>query len=388
LTSKPTWLNTFRVFHHVGYFFGLERGNGNVETMRAGFSSACATDNAAQAIITKEKAMLIRKLGTTGALLLCSAMLVCGGLAATAFGESPCADKQVAKKPCNICEFLFGRKDGSSCEKKPLCGLCAKKTETAACPAKCPTDGKMSADLPPDAEPGNCYTKVIVPADYRTVTERLLTREASEQLEITPAEFKWVEERVMVKEASTRLEAVPAEYKWTEKTIEVSPAHTGWVVQKMCEQPEANAARCDVLCLKTTPAQYKTIRTQCLVTPASVRTVVIPAEYQTIRRQVVATPATTRKVCIAATYEDIQKTVLVCPERVKWERIVCEDKLSADTVNRVKAALIGSGYKPGPINGRLDKEAWTALTSYQQKNRLGVGVLSYETLKQLGVSIQ
>ena len=122
--------------------------------------------------------------------------------------------------------------------------------------------------------------------------------------------------------------------------------------------------------------------------PACVRPIAIPAEYQTVRRQVVASPATTRKICIPAEYENIDKTVLVCPERVKWEHIVCEDKLTSDTVNKVKSALLVSGFTPGPLNGKFAQEDRVALTAFQQKSGLGVGQLSYETLKQLGVSIQ
>jgi len=314
-------------------------------------------------------------------------MLMCGGLAATASGESPCADKGAAatpkKKPCGICDRLFPRKD------KP-CGHVA-----AQVPAKpaCPSDGNMAADLPPNAEAGECYSKVIVPAEYKTVTERHMVQEASDRLEIVPAEFKWVEERITVKEASTQLEVVPAEYTWREKTIEVKPAHTGWVMQSGadCVLPSEKSslkggAFCQVFCLRTTPPVYKTIRTQCLVRPASVRQITIPAEYQTIRRQVVASSATTRKICIPAEYENIDRTVMVCPERVKWEHIVCEDKLTSDTVNKVKSALLASGFKPGPLNGKFTPEDRVAMIAFQQGRGLGVGQLSYETLKQLGVS--
>jgi len=335
--------------------------------------------------------MLITRQRTTGALLLCSAMLVCGGLASAAFGENPCADKAPAAaakvKKCNLCDLLFG---------KHPCGVCAKKAAPpcAASASPCPSDGKMTADLPPNAVAGECYAKALIPATYKTVTERHLTQEASERIEIVPAEFKWVEDRITVKEASTQLEAVPAEYKWQEKTIEVKPAHTGWVMQSVadCVLPDKSSLKaeafCQVFCLRTTPPVYKTIRTQCLVTPASVRQIAIAAEYQTVRRQVVASAATTRKVCIPAEYENIDRTVLVCPERVKWAHIVCEDKLTSDTVNQVKSALLVSGFKPGPLNGKFSQEDRVALNAFQQKSGLGVGQLSYETLKQLGVSLQ
>jgi len=335
--------------------------------------------------------MSVKSKGSRGAsvLTLCTAVLVFGGLASSAFAGHDCntstkcveAKRCVEKKPCNICDVLFG--------KKP-CGLCAKKEKPACTTSQCPSDGRMTADLPPNAEPGECYAKVIIPAQYKTVTERFQTQEASERIEVAPAQYKWVEERVMSKEASTQLEVVPAEYKWTERTIEVRPAHTGWVMQSAadCVLPDKNALAGEVFCLRTTPAEFKTIRTQCLVKPASVRTVCIPAEYQMVRRQVVACAATTRKICIPAEYDTIEKTVMVCPERVKWEHIVCEDKLTSDTVNKIKSSLLVSGFTPGPLNGKFAREDRVALIAFQQKRGLGVGQLSYETLKQLGVSLQ
>jgi len=329
--------------------------------------------------------MLSKSKRSRGAVVsvMCTAVLVLGGFASSAFAGHDCKTKDKcaeARKPCNICDVLFG--------KKP-CGLCAKK-EKPACPtALCPSDGRMTADLPANAKPGDCFAKVIIPAEYKTVTERHMVQEASERLEVIPAQYKWVEERVMIKEASCQLEVVPAEYKWTEKTVQVKPGYTGWVMQSAADCVTSDKeVRGGVFCLRTTPPEFKTIRTQCLVRPASVRSVSIPAEYQTVRREVVASAATTRKVCIAAEYDDIQKTVLVCPERVKWESIVCEDKLTSDTVNKVKSALLASGFTPGPINGKLTQADWAALAAFQQKNRLGVGELTYETLKQLGVSIQ
>lgn len=271
---------------------------------------------------------------------------------------------------------------------------CPKKTKACAEPAKAPCKAEAKCGegdltcVPPNAEVGECYARVLIPATFRTVTERYCVKEASERIECIPAKLKWVEERICSKEACTQLEAVPCEYKWVEKTIEVSPARTEWVIQNAanCTSPDKANLGC-VYCLKTIPAAYKTIRTQVCCKPACTREVACPAEYQTLRRQVVECPATSRKICIPAEYEDVQKTVLVCPERMKWEHVVCEAKLTSDTVNKIKTALVTAGYVPGPLNGTLAKADWDALNAFQQKNGLGVGQLSYDTLKALKVSI-
>ncbi len=72
---------------------------------------------------------------------------------------------------------------------------------------------KGSAAALPNAQPGECYAKVFVPAEYKTVTEEVVTREAAEKIEIVPAKWEWVEEKVLVKPASSKLVVVPATFK-------------------------------------------------------------------------------------------------------------------------------------------------------------------------------
>jgi len=194
-------------------------------------------------------------------------------------------------------------------------------------------------------------------------------------------------ERVQVKEASKRLVEVPAEYKWVERTVQVKPAYRGWVMEKKTRCAGDEKPR-DVFCLVSTPAEFKTTRSQCLVRKACTREEIIPAEYSTVRRQVVATPATTRRVSIPAEYADFEKTVMVADSVIKWEHIVCEDKITADTVNKVKVALAVAGYTPGPLDGKLAAADWNALNSFQKRNRIGVGELSYMTMTKLGVSMK
>lgn len=318
--------------------------------------------------------MLTRRLQIVGASLLCAAMPILVG----------CASEASASGMTSACDQ----------PKKPACGFCAKlagKCPEAppAEPAKTPCDqpqakATCSQDLPPEGVAGECYAKVFIPAEYRTETERDLVKEASERIEIVPAEYKWVEERVMTKEASTQLVEVPAEYKWEEKTVCVKPAHTGWVMEKKT-RCEGDTKPRDVFCLVTTPAEFKTIRTQVLVKPACTREEIIPAEYETVRRQVVAAPATTKRICIPAEYAEHEKTILVADACIKWEHIVCEQKVTADMANQIKNALAAAGYTPGPLNGELTAADWNALTLYQKDNRLGAGELTYETLMKLGV---
>jgi len=212
-------------------------------------------------------------------------------------------------------------------------GSCVQ-TAKAPCKAPCGTtrgdpcikpSGEVTAELPPHAKAGECYAKVFVPPTFKTVTERVLVRDASERIEIVPAKYEWVEERVLVKDASTELQAVPAEYAVREQTIQTAQAHTDWEINKAanCDLPK-NTPTKDVFCLVEHPPVQTTIRTQCQVKPATVQSSTIAAEYETIRRQKLVSAATTRKVCIPAEYESVEKTVKVCDGRMAWQRVVCE----------------------------------------------------------------
>jgi hypothetical protein len=315
--------------------------------------------------------MLRKVLSVVAPLLLLAALPLFVGCASDASGmaSAPCDRPQ--KKSCGLCARLAGK--------------CPEHARVHSTPA--PVASVTAQDLPPNGVEGECYAKVFIPAVYKTVTERNLVKEASERLEIVPAEYKWVEERVQVKEASTQLVEVPAVYKWVERTVQVKPAHRGWVMEKKTRCAGDEKPR-DVFCLVSTPAEFKTVRSQCLVTRACTREEIIPAEYSMVRRQVVATPAKTRRIAIPAEYADFERTVMVAEAVIKWEHIVCEDKITADTVNKIKSALVAAGYTPGPLDGQLAAADWTALTEFQKHNRIGVGELSYTTLKQLGVSMQ
>jgi hypothetical protein len=227
---------------------------------------------------------------------------------------------------------------GSTCAtqtcSKPACSTC--KVAHARCEKPA---GEMTAELPPNARPGECYTKVWIPPEFKSVTERVLVKEASERLEIIPAKYETVEERVCVKDASKELREIPAEYKDREMTVQVESAHTDWIVTKdeKCTPPNVEQASLkengsrqtrathDVFCLVDHPPRTETLHVQCQAKPPCVKEEVIPAQYETIRRQKLVSAASTRRICIPAEYRTVEKTVKVCDGRMAWQKVQCED---------------------------------------------------------------
>ena len=81
---------------------------------------------------------------------------------------------------------------------------------------------------PPNAKAGECYAKVVIPAKYKTIEERVLVQEASNKISIVPAKYEWINEKVEVTPESKKLQSIPATYKKTTETIEVKPATRSW----------------------------------------------------------------------------------------------------------------------------------------------------------------
>ena len=292
---------------------------------------------------------------------------------------------------------------------------------------------KSLAGLPPNAVPGECYAKVFVPPKHKTVSERVLLKEASERVEIIPAQYGWIEETVMVEPASERLEVIPAQYKWVDERVvvkesssrmETIPAKYKWVEERVLVKPSETVwkrgrgpiekidnSTGEILCLVEIPASYQTVRKQVMTDPASTRKVDIPPEYGTIKKKVLVSEATVKKVevpavyksvkthrmisppqekriTIPAEYQTVTRTEVVSEGRLEWARILCETNTTADFVGRVQRALSAAGFYPGKIDGDLGPKTMAAVNAFQRKNDLAVGALTYETVEKMGIPLR
>lgn len=255
------------------------------------------------------------------------------------------------------------------------------------------TSHKPVADMP-DAKPGECWAKCFTPPTIETIKEQVCVKPASERIEIIPAEYEWVEEQVCVKPATTQLVEQPARYETVEQTVVVAPGRTDWVRQEsgrcgsLAASTPGGAAACDVFCLVSQPPVEKTILTERMIEPATVREIVIPAEFQTIKTQRLVRPATCRRIDIPAEFATIEKTVKVADGRWEWKRVVCDRTASANTYGDLKFALRAAGYTTSDTPNQLEEIDWVAIKQFQMDNQLAVGALTLETLDHLGVARQ
>lgn len=298
----------------------------------------------------------------------------------------------------------------------------------------------MSGDLfPPNAEPGRCYARVLIPATYRQESERVLVKEASERVEIIPAKYATVTERVLVKEAATRIETIPARYETVEERVLVvaestriegipgtyktvtervlmSPARTEWKRGPAASfnnvMSTSTTDTGEIMCLVEVPAVYKTVSRTVVDQPARTREVVIPAQYRMISKTVLAEAAKTREITIPAEYGtvDIQNTVQPASERriaipeeygeitrrvkvgedeLEWRGVLCEVNLTRDNVLTLQTKLKAAGYNAGPTDGILGAQTLAGANSYAKAKGLpyGQNYIALDVAEKLGVKL-
>ncbi len=303
-----------------------------------------------------------------------------------------------------------------------------EKVVTKTVPA--PTTSVATSLYPPNAKPGECYARVLIPAKYKIVTEKVLVKEPSERIEVIPAKYKWVTKKVLVKEATTKLVTIPPVYETvhekllvkpeSEKIITVPPVYET-VTEKVLVKPaqtvwkkgrgpieKVDGATGEIMCLVEIPAVYKTITKRVLKTPATTKRVKVPAVYKKVTKRVVKTPATTKTVPVPAVYKTVRVKELVSPAKIKkipipaqyqtvtkkvkvsdatlkWQPILCKTNFNTDLIKALQKALAKRGFDPGPIDGVYGWRTKAAVNRFQKANSLSTGALTIETLKALGI---
>jgi len=189
---------------------------------------------------------------------------------------------------------------------------------------------------PPNAKAGECYAKVVIPAKYKTVQDRVLVQEASEKISITPAKYEWVNKQVELTPASKKLVTVPATFKKVTEIIEVKPTTYAWKTSLKRNAPPVSKEILAVAKLKGididnttprtcykeyfTPATYKSVSEEVIIQKASQKSKVIPAQYETVEKTIEITPASTKTITVPATYGFVEEKVLVEKEKTVWKK--------------------------------------------------------------------
>lgn len=122
--------------------------------------------------------------------------------------------------------------------------LSSSEQQPAPAPAPASSGNQL---LPPNAKPGHCYARVVIPETYKTEMQRVMVSQEDSKITTTPASYETVQEQVLVSEAYDKLKVIPATYKTVTEKVLVKEATTKLI---------------------TKPAEYKTVTEQVLVKPA------------------------------------------------------------------------------------------------------------------------
>lgn len=193
-----------------------------------------------------------------------------------------------------------------------------------------------ATDTLPDAKPGECYSKVIVPAVFEDVTEQVLVKPETNTVEIIPATYDVQEKEVLVKEASTKLVAVPAVYRTVTEEVEVAPARTEWVTRLDRRGLPASPA---LLAAATTngvdltgaqpeqcfsefyvPAKFEITEKEVLVKEGAELISIADAQYEQAEETVMVKASAKEKVLVKAEYEVVEEQVMIEPAKAVWKK--------------------------------------------------------------------
>ncbi len=189
---------------------------------------------------------------------------------------------------------------------------------------------------PPDAKPGECYAKVVLPAKYETIEEKVMIKEPSESISIVPAEYDTVKAEVEAIPETHKLIPIPATYKETVETITVKPAILSW---KSSLDKDAlpinptlltaiasngvdtlNAKPGDCFREYYSPRKFKKVSEEILVQAEHNETAVLPPEFETVEKTIIIKPAYKKLVDVPAVYEEVEEKVLIAPEKTMWKK--------------------------------------------------------------------
>jgi hypothetical protein len=168
-----------------------------------------------------------------------------------------------------------------------------------------------------EALPGMCFKEYYVPTQFKTETQDVVVKQASEKVTTIPAKYDTIEEKVVVKEPSKKIIEVPATYETVTEKVLVEPKKTVW---KKGQGPieKIDNTTGEIMCLVEIPAKYKTVKKQVIKTPATIKEVEIAALYTTVKTRKLVTPEQEKRTKVPATIKQISKRKKVADALFAW----------------------------------------------------------------------
>jgi regulator of extracellular matrix RemA (YlzA/DUF370 family) len=233
-----------------------------------------------------------------------------------------------------------------------------------------------------DNATGEIMCLVEVPAQYKTVSKRVLKAPATTRKVEIPAKYKTVKVRKLVQPAQEKKIEIPAEYGTVTRQEMVAPSSRVWGALGSKGLGERTGQR---LCLNHVPAKTKTVKRRAVKSPATTKKIEIPAEYKTIQVRKLVRPAEEKRIEIPAEYVSVSKRALAREGRTSWLPVLCETNTTPGLVSQIQRGLKKAGHNPGPIDGIIGRQTTAALRSFQSAKGLQGPGITMSTLDALGI---
>ncbi len=305
---------------------------------------------------------------------------------------------------------------------------------SVATPALAGAPGGTAFGGPPDAKAGECFARVMIPAQYETLYKDVVVDEGGSQIQVSDARFAAQNQQILIRDAGTRyavrqpvykavheqivvrpgyerLAVGQAQYRTVSEQVVVAPARKAWKPGKsLADWSGVKATKNnhgEVYCLVEIPAETKTVQKRVQIAPQSLQRIAVPPVYRTITRHVLVDPGGVSEIPMPAQYANIttQRMVqragshsiataprsqriayrkMIAAERYAWIRVLCKTNATPTAITNVQTHLQNMGYYHGQLDGQLGLSTETAVREYQQS--VGIphgGYLSLDTIEAL-----
>ncbi|ACT60578.1 peptidoglycan-binding domain-containing protein [Hirschia baltica] len=285
----------------------------------------------------------------------------------------------------------------------------------------------------PDAQAGQCFARITLPAAYDIVPETVVVEDAHERLVVNDTQFgpssidvqvkdqgvryevrqpvyETVTEQVLVKPAHERLQVIAARFEDVTETIIVEEARKVWKAgTNLSSHRKIDEQTGQVYCLVDVPAKTRTVTRRVMVQPEQVTRIPVEAQYATVQKQVlvdrggvaeiptppefktlstqeIISPASTSRSMTAPRTAIVERTVLRAPERFEWVEVLCDTNAQTSSISDLQIALRDRGFYSGPIDGIIGTQTEEAVRQFQAANGLPhQGFVTMETMRHLGL---
>ncbi len=188
----------------------------------------------------------------------------------------------------------------------------------------------------PNAKPGECYAKVIVPAEYELRPTEIEVEPEQEQVELVKATFDTEEKEVEIKPAYTKLKSIAPSFRIEEETVVLEEARIEWVTS--LEENGIPASPALLVAAKTngvaidgatpgqcfreyfSPADFEQKEKQVKIKDEVEVIKIIEAEFEDGSEDVVVKEAYMVKTLIPAVYDTTEEKIEIEPAQAIWQK--------------------------------------------------------------------